>query len=462
MLNPRKVDITAEFPSSLNFLFAKHQYKVARGGRGSGKSWAFSRALLILGMQPRKFGRDQDKLRILCAREVQLSIKQSVHKLLKDQIDRLELGHFYTVLDTEIRGINGTEFAFTGLSSLTVDTIKSYEGVDICWVEEGQAISKRSWEILDPTIRKKGSEIWISYNPELETDETHQRFTVNCPRTCRNVLVNWRDNPWFNDLMDQKRLRCKEITPDDYENIWEGKCRPAVAGAIYHKQIQEAEINRRICNVPYDPMLKVHIVLDLGWEDSLAAGLVQRHASEIRIIEYLEANQTKLDAFFHEIRLRGYNWGKVWLPHDGFAKTLNADGKSTEDILKSLKWDVSPKEETTIIPVEEGIRHVRLQFHRIYFDDYNCASNKPLRALTSEFKPTDLSWRLVEILKRYRRHINKQTEAPGSPVHDQYAHGADMLRYICINADRMSNEDLMSVPNIIKNRRKAAPSYMMQ
>src|SRR5690606_27951189 len=120
----------------------------------------------------------------------QLSIKQSVHKLLKDQIELLGLDSHYRVLETEIRGINGTEFSFSGLSTLTVDTIKSFEGVDICWVEEGQTISKRSWDILIPTIRKDGSEIWISYNPDLESDETHQRFTISPPPDCINVLMN--------------------------------------------------------------------------------------------------------------------------------------------------------------------------------------------------------------------------------------------------------------------------------
>ena len=128
--------IKPEFPEKLSFLFKPKRYKVARGGRGSAKSWSFAMALLLLGVNR--------KLRILCAREVQLSIKQSVHKLLKDQISLLGLSEYYEILENEIRCKNGTEFNFTGLSTLTVDTIKSFEGVDICWVEEGQAISPRS------------------------------------------------------------------------------------------------------------------------------------------------------------------------------------------------------------------------------------------------------------------------------------------------------------------------------
>lgn len=406
------MDINADFPEKLSFLFRLYRYKVARGGRGSGKSWGFARALLIQGLQK--------PMRILCAREVQLSIKQSVHKLLKDQIQLLGLEKYYNVLDTEIRGTNGTEFSFTGLSTLTVDAIKSFEGYDICWVEEGQTISKRSWDILIPTIRKDGSEIWITYNPDLETDETHQRFTVNQPQNCVNVEVNWRDNPWFNEVLEKERQYCLQNNPDEYDNIWEGKCRPAIEGAIYYKQIMEAETNGRVCRVPYDPMLRTHIIFDLGWSDLMSIGLVQKHLSEIRFIDHIEGNQRTLDDYSRELERKGYNWGRVFLPHDGFAKGHNI-GKSSADILQALGWDVVPKEEVAMLSVEEGIRIARMKFPQVYFDKDKCVY-------------------LIESLKRYRRHINRQTEATGSPVHDVASHGADCFRYTMINEESMINE----------------------
>lgn len=428
--------INAEIPDKLAFLFWPKRYKVLRGGRGSAKSWSVARALLLCGVSRR--------LRVLCAREVQRSIKDSVHKLLKDQIERMELSAHYQVLETEIRGRNGSEFAFAGLSTLTVDTIKSFEGFDFCWVEEGQAVSKRSWDILIPTIRKDDSEIWITYNPDLDTDETHQRFTVHQPEDCTNVIMNWRDNPWFNEVLNRERLRCKGLQPDDYDNIWEGKCRPAVEGAIYYKQMQQAEEQERICNVPYDPMLKVHVVYDLGWEDSLGAALVQVKASEGRIIEYIEASHTSHDIFSAELKRRPYNWGKVWLPHDGFAKTLKSKGKSDADILRAFGWSVASKEEVVQMDVDHGIRNVRLVFPRLYFDKTKCNAdvNSELpRDQVYGFNSTDLHWRLIEALKRYRRRVNQQTEAVGTPVKDAYAHGADVLRYVCANIDKMTNED---------------------
>jgi len=403
----------AQFPEKLKFLFKPHRYKVAYGGRGSGKSWGFARALLILGIKK--------KLRILCAREVQDSIKQSVHKLLGDQIELLKISSRYQVLDTIIRGKNGTEIMFTGLSTLTVDSIKSFEGVDIVWVEEGQVITERSWKILVPTIRKDDSEIWVSYNPELETDPTHDRFVTKQPQDAVVVKMNYSDNPFFNTVMEKERIECQKNDPKGYPNIWEGECRPAVEGAIYHDGIQKAENNKRVCNVPYDPYLKVHVVFDLGWNDSMGISLVQRHYSEIRIIEYIEDSHKTLDHYSAELKKKNLNWGKVWLPHDGYSGDYKT-GKTTAQIMKKFGWRVPKKEEIVKVGVEEGIKITRMAFGRMVFDKVKAA-------------------RLVECIKRYRRHINKQTGEPGAPVHDEFSHGADNLRYISVNADKMTNED---------------------
>ena len=162
--------LTVDFPEKLQFLFTPYRYKVAFGGRGSGKSYNFAQALILLAAQK--------PLRILCTREVQKSIKQSVHLLLSDQIKRLGLGSFFTILETEIRGSNGSLFMFAGLAQHTVESIKSIEGCDIVWVEEAQTVSKKSWDILIPTIRKNDSEIWVSFNPDLDTDDKIGRAHV--------------------------------------------------------------------------------------------------------------------------------------------------------------------------------------------------------------------------------------------------------------------------------------------
>lgn len=402
--------IKAKFPPKLKFLFKPMRYKAARGGRGSAKSWSFARALLIQGANK--------PLRILCTREVQKSIKDSVHKLLSDQIQALGLGSFYEVMGTEIRGRNGTLFIFSGLADQTVESIKSYEGIDVVWCEEAQAISKRSWDILIPTIRKDGSEIWISYNPELETDETHQRFTVNPPPNCISVLVNYSDNPWFPAVLEDERLRCQLVDPKNYDNIWEGKCKPAVAGAIYYDEMAAAEEDGQICLVPYDPRLKVHVVFDLGWNDAMAISLVQRSRSEIRVIEYIEDSHKTLDVYSSILKEKRLNWGTVFLPHDGAHKDFKS-GLSAVQIMEGLGWDA---ELIDNISIESGIKATRMALRRMFF-------HKPKTE------------RLVQCLKRYRRSVNQQTQEPGAPLHDEWSHGADNVRYIAVCSDSMGNED---------------------
>jgi phage terminase large subunit len=397
----------AQFPDKLDFLFQPHRYKVAYGGRGSGKSWGFARALLLQA--------SNKPLRILCAREIQRSIRQSVHQLLTDQIQALGLGPFYEVLESEIRGVNGSLFSFTGLANNTVESIKSYEGVQIVWCEEAQTISRKSWDILIPTIRKPDSEIWVSFNPNIDTDNTYQRFVVDPPENAKVVKINWQDNPWFPDVLEDERQHSLKTNPD-YANIWEGDCKAAVDGAIYSNEIREAQEGNRITTVPYDPMMKVHVVMDLGWNDSMSVILCQKGISDLRIIGYIEDDHRTLDSYSAQLKNLSYNWGTMFLPHDGQSKDFK-HGISAEDIMKKLGWDIR------IVPkadIESGIKLARMNFHRIYFDKS--------------------AQRLVECLKNYRRSINSATNEPGAPLHDEYSHGADAFRYLCTSIESMKNE----------------------
>lgn len=417
-----------QLPEAFEFLFQPARYKVAHGGRGGAKSQSFAKALLVLGMQR--------KLRILCTREVQKSIKDSVHRLLSDVISQhSDLQRHYEVLETIIRGRNGTEFLFSGLSTQTVDSIKSFEGVDICWVEEAQVVVKRSWDILIPTIRKDNSEIWATFNPILDTDEVYRRFVLNPPEGAIVREVNYRDNPWFPPVLEQERLHClKTETTEDYENIWEGKCRSAIEGAIYANELAEALRKGRICNVPYDPMLKVHSVWDMGWNDFTCIILVQRLRSEVRIIGYIEDRFKTVDHYVALLKGMNLNWGYDFLPHDGNA-TSRQTGKTDKQILEAFGRRVKI---TPNMDVEAGIRQVRTSFPQMYFD----------RAETEG---------LIERLRRYRRAINRSTLTAGSPVHDDASHGADTLRYVALNIRQMSNEDeyAVNVPGYIRSQQYA-------
>lgn len=402
-----------EFPEYAQALFQPKRYKILYGGRGGGKSWAVTRALLIQAAQA--------PMRVLCTREVQKSIKDSVHRLLSDQIAAMGLEGFYEVLETEIRGRNGSMFLFSGLLQHTIDSIKSFEGVDRVWVEEAHSVSKKSWDVLIPTIRKPGSEIWATFNPQLETDEVFARFVKQERDDTTKLKVNYTENPWFPEVLEAERLHAKATMKDsEYQYIWEGQCLPAVEGAIYFDEVAAAESQGRICEVPYDPLLKVHTVWDLGWNDSTSIILVQRNATSIRVIDYIEDSHLTLADYARQLSEMRMNWGTDWLPHDAYSKDVKS-GKSAVEILNGLGRNVpAHRDQIAELDVESGIRAARMVFPRIYFDKTKTA-------------------RLVECLKRYRRRINQATNEPGDPLHDEFSHGADAFRYLCVNADQMGN-----------------------
>jgi len=303
------------FPKKFEALFKpeKSRYRIFYGGRGGAKSWCFARALLAKGTK--------DPLRILCAREFQTSIKDSVHKLLSDQIYELGMESFYEITQTSIRGINGTEFIFVGIKNNT-NNVKSIEGIDICWVEEAQSVSANSWNVLIPTIRKQDSEIWVSFNPELPTDDTWKRFVENPPESAVVVKVNWNDNPWFPETLNLERLSLQSRDMAAYNNVWEGMTRNTIDGAIFAKEMDQAEMDGRITNVPYDPSKPCHAVFDLGWADNTACWIIQFVGFEIRVLRYFEDNQKTIQHYLALMQTFGYIYDTIWLPHDAAAKSL--------------------------------------------------------------------------------------------------------------------------------------------
>lgn len=409
----KETQVTIQLHKKFRGLLEPHRYKIARGGRGGLKSWQFARALLILASEKR--------LRILCTREVQKSIKDSVHKLLQDQIEELGLTPLYTVTENEITGLNGSLFIFQGLAQHTVKSIKSFEGIDIVWIEEAETVSKFSWEILIPTIRKEGSEIWISFNPELDTDETYLRFVVNPPPGAFMVESTFQDNIWLTKELDDERKHDLATKPkDDYEHVWLGKCRAALPGAIFANEVIAMVADGRICRVPYDPRFKVHTVWDMGYNtDNMSVGLFQRVRSELRVIGYLEQRYKTVDWFVAELQLLRYNWGYDFLPWDGWVEGRQT-GKSDAQIVKGFGRKVKP---VPNVPNAEDsrIKALRQIFRQIVADQTKCA-------------------RLIECWKRYRRNVPKHGE-PAAPIHDEYSHGCDMSGYAALVFDQMTNED---------------------
>jgi phage terminase large subunit len=394
----------AEFPSKAQVLFnpPKTRYRVLYGGRGGAKSWAVARALLIKAAKT--------PLRILCAREFQTSIRDSVHKLLCDQIVALEMTSFFEITQNALRGKNGSEFAFVGLKN-NIANVKSYEGIDICWVEEAQTVSRNSWNILIPTIRKESSEIWITFNPELETDETYQRFVAKPPADAVVQKINWSDNPWFPETLRSEKDALKARDQEAYNQVWEGLCRQTVDGAIFGAEMAKAETENRITKVPYDPTKPVHAVCDLGWADATAWWFIQFIGMETRLIRYFEDTQRTMTSYLADLQSFGYVYDTIWLPHDAQNKTLAAAGRSIEDIVRGAGFKTRVLER---VPVVDSINAARTIFPNCYFDRENTADG-------------------LNCLRHYRYEVDPDTgQFSRNPLHDRYSHGADAFRYIAL------------------------------
>lgn len=395
------------FPEKLQFLFEPYRYKVVKGGRYGLKSWNFARALLLICAKPSLLwpGRKEPP-RILCARETQKSISESVHQLLEDQIKNLGLSSVYTITESEIMCGNGGFFAFAGIRQ-NVNNIKSFEGFDICWVEEAQTVRKNSWNVLIPTIRKEGSEIWISFNPELESDETYQRFVVQPPTNAKVVHTTWRDNPWITDVIRQEVADLRARSEDDYLNVYEGQCKQAVEGAIYKTELAAAEKESRITRVPYDPQFPVNTYWDLGYGDNTSIWFAQSMAFEFRIIDHLSGSLQALTYYIKMLKERPYAYGKHWLPHDAKAHELGT-GKSIEEQMRvhfPSSVFVTPR-----LSVADGIAAVRAIFGRCWFDREKCTDG-------------------LQSLRHYRFDLDEKLDTlKREPLHDWASHDADAFR----------------------------------
>jgi phage terminase large subunit len=210
-------------------LFDPYRYKVLKGGRGSAKSYTVAKILLIKALQSKRF--------ILCAREFQNSIADSVHKLLEEQVYELGLENKYKVQNQSIDGVNGSRFIFKGVWRNT-NSIKSIPGLTDLWIEEAHTCSKQSWDVLIPTLREEGSEIWVTYNPENEDDPTHAKFcsTEGPPPKTLLIEANHSDNPWFPDVLKAEMEHMRKTNYELYLHVWEGFCRTNSDAQIFrHK-----------------------------------------------------------------------------------------------------------------------------------------------------------------------------------------------------------------------------------
>ena len=229
------IEIDIRFPPYFREYVKPARYKGLYGGRGSGKSHSFA-GYAILRMV------NEPGLRIVCVREVQRSIADSVKQLLEDKIEAFHLTPFFSLTENEIVGINGSRCIFRGMQNHTAASIKSLEGFDVAWVEEAQTISQKSLDLLTPTIRKKGSELWFSWNPENENDPIDVFLRQETPDGAKVRLVNHSDNPWFPEELNDDMERDKARDPDKYAHVWEGEYRGMSESRVFRNwRVDELE-----------------------------------------------------------------------------------------------------------------------------------------------------------------------------------------------------------------------------
>lgn len=404
----QKKQIEIVIPPAFKGFFTPYRYKVFYGGRGGAKSQSAALALLVKGMK--------QKTRVLCTRELQASIADSVHRLLSDLIRKHDLEDFYEILQTTIRGRNGTEFLFKGLKH-NITEIKGLEGVDVCWVEEAENISERSWELLIPTIRKEGSEIWVILNPRNSTDPTYQRFIAQAHDDVLLKKVSWRDNPFFPAVLRVEMEKLRASDREAYEHIWEGGLDTRRSGAVYAKQLEKAREDGRIGRVPYDPGYEVFTAWDLGFGDSTAIWWLQFVGRELRWLDFYENSGEQLDHYAQIIKSKPYNYKNFghFLPHDGGAGNIRGESVSNQLMAMGVQ-NVVLDRETDINP---GIELLRQTIAYSAFDSDKCANGiKALEAYGYEWDQ--------------ERGVFKS-----KPRHDWSSHAADSARYAAIAAGQV-------------------------
>jgi phage terminase large subunit len=400
-----------EFPERLKPLFEHHRFKSVRGGRDGAKSWSVATALLELGANQQEF--------IVCARENMNSIADSCHRLISNRIADLGMQDQWDIEKARIRHRwTNTEFVFKGLRH-NPDAIKSLEGATKLWVEEAQSVSKDSWDKSIPTVRRPGSEIWLTWNPELETDDTWRRFVVNPPPDCMDLTMNFSDNPWSSEVLRAEREQLEIDSPDEYAHIWLGQPRRAVVGGIYSAELKKADESGRIMQLPYDPTRPVHTAWDLGWGDMVSIWMFQSAPFEWRFIDYIEGNKRDVTSFVRELQTRPYVWGTDYLPWDAASSGRMATGKSVQMVMSELGRDVFVVKQNQ---VHAGIDAVRAKFPTCYFDIGKCGDG-------------------IQALRHYRYGEIKALSSQGhitptrEPIHDWSSHPADAFRTFAMGVE---------------------------
>lgn len=382
------------------------RYKGAFGGRGSGKSQFF--ADLMIGSAIRRPG-----FRGLCCREVQKSLKESAKRLLEMKIQAHGVGHIFDVQESQIKTPGGGLIVFAGLQDHTSESIKSYEGFDVAWIEEAQTVSQRSLNLLRPTIRAPGSEIWASWNPRHRSDAIDQMLRGSeLPTGAVVVHANYDKNPWFPAELEQERQDCLRMQPDQYAHIWEGDYVTVSEGAYFARDLAKARADGRIGQVAADPVQQYRAFWDIGIRDATAIWIAQFTGQTIKVLDYYEAVGQPLGTHLEWLRSNGYGSALCVLPHDG-ARADAISAVRFEDHIRQAGFQVQTVENQGKGAAMKRVEAARRLFPRIWFNDAKCTGG--LQAL---------GW--------YHEKKDEQRNIGLGPEHDWSSHAADSFGLMCV------------------------------
>lgn len=313
------MDIDFPTPRVFKPLLAPSRYKGAWGGRGSGKSHEFGELLVRRALMERGH-------RGVCVREVQKTLKESAKRLIEDKLRKFKLGEaqgfkvWNEVISTPGDGI----IMFQGMQDSTAESIKSLEGFHTAWCEESQTMSARSLQLLRPTIREPGSELWFSWNPRRPTDPVDAMLRgPQQPTGATVVKANWNNNPFFPDVLELERQDCLRIEPDQYDHVWEGGYATILVGAYYAKSLAIAKAERRIGKVGPDPLLPYKIFVDIGGtgarSDAFSMWICQFVGRSVLVLDYYEQQGQPMATHLEWLRKKNYKNtdALIYLPHDG-------------------------------------------------------------------------------------------------------------------------------------------------
>lgn len=437
MLKQKIQEIRVVIPEKIGLIFdGKFRYRGAYGGRGSGKSIGFAKMAVISMVQDQYAMKEGN---FLCCRELQKSIKDSVHSMLIDQIEEMRLSDFFECGEHFIRRTDGKgEFLFYGLKS-NAKEIKSLHKVTRCWVEEAQSVSQRSLNYLLPTIREDGSEIWFTWNPDDEDDPVHNLLVTNRPENASVIKVNYYDNPFFPDVLEQERLRTLKTDKDKYDWIWNGNFNKNPEAAVYARWINEMEESGRIKAGIYDPSLPVFTAWDLGYSDQTAIIWFQTMGNEVRIIDCYENNREDVVHYMEQLYGRkiivdayGDN-GKIYKYHLG--DFIGPEGKRRE----SFKYEAhfAPGDAQNKL-LQAGGRsfidqafEVGIKIRAVYAPRQQMQIDALRSTLKFTWADPDYCGELLKALRKYQflydEDRNKYSDVPD---HDQYSHFCDAAEIV--------------------------------